>query len=382
MSLTYYFLPTRNVFGEGAVNEAGKLMKSLDGTHPMIVTDAFLAKSGMADQVKKILEDEGLPTYIFGVAEPNPTDKNVVAGVAAFKEQGCDSIISLGGGSSHDCAKAIGLIAANGGEIYDYEGIDISKNKMVPLMAINTTAGTASEITRFCIITDTRRKVKMAILDWRVTPQIAINDPVLMKGMPPRLTAATGMDALTHAVEAYIGKSNVKSTEHYAELATRLIYANIEEVYNNGKNIEARNAMLKASYYAGMAFTRAYVGYVHAIAHNLGGFYGVPHGLANAIILPYVLEYYGETAHARLAKLAVISGVKTDGTDAEKAEAFIESIKQLNRNMNIPDKFDMIKEEDIPTIVKRALKEGNPLYPVPKIMDEADCEAVIRRMMK
>lgn len=140
MSLTYYFLPTRNVFGEGAVNEAGKLMKSLDGTHPMIVTDAFLAKSGMADQVKKILEDEGLPTYIFGGAEPNPTDKNVVAGVKAFKEQGCDSIISLGGGSSHDCAKAIGLIAANGGEIYDYEGIDISKNKMVPLMSINTTA--------------------------------------------------------------------------------------------------------------------------------------------------------------------------------------------------------------------------------------------------
>lgn len=165
MSLTYYFLPTRNVFGEGAVNEAGKLMKSLDGTHPMIVTDAFLAKSGMADDVKKILEDEGLPTYIFGGAEPNPTDKNVVAGVKAFKEQGCDSIISLGGGSSHDCAKAIGLIAANGGEIYDYEGIDISKNKMVPLMSINTTAGTASEITRFCIITDTRRKVKMAILD-------------------------------------------------------------------------------------------------------------------------------------------------------------------------------------------------------------------------
>lgn len=190
------------------------------------------------------------------------------------------------------------------------------------------------------------------------------------------------MDALTHAVEAYIGKSNVKSTEFYAEKATRMIYENIEEAYNNGKNIEARNAMLKASYYAGMAFTRAYVGNVHAIAHNIGGLYGVPHGLANAVILPYVLEYYGETAHKRLARLAEIANVKTDGTDAEKAEAFIESIKGLNERMNIPNKFDMIKEEDIPTLVKRALKEANPLYPVPKIMDEADCEAVIRRLMK
>jgi alcohol dehydrogenase class IV len=161
-----------------------------------------------------------------------------------------------------------------------------------------------------------------------------------------------------------------------------MIFESLETAYNDGKNVEARETMLKASYYAGMAFTRAYVGYVHAIAHNLGGFYGIPHGLANAVILPYVLEYYGETAHARLAKLAVIAGVKTDGTDKEKAEAFIEAIKQMNKNMNIQDKFDCIKEEDIPTIVKRALKEGNPLYPVPKIMDAADCEAVIRRLMK
>jgi alcohol dehydrogenase class IV len=168
----------------------------------------------------------------------------------------------------------------------------------------------------------------------------------------------------------------------YAEKATKMIFESLEAAYNDGKNVEARETMLKASYYAGMAFTRAYVGYVHAIAHNLGGFYGIPHGLANAVILPYVLEYYGETAHARLAKLAVIAGVKTDGSDKEKAEAFIEAIKTMNKNMNIQDKFDCIKEEDIPTIVKRALKEGNPLYPVPKIMDEADCEAVIRRLMK
>ena len=161
-----------------------------------------------------------------------------------------------------------------------------------------------------------------------------------------------------------------------------MIFENIEKAYANGKDIEARDQMLKASFYAGQAFTRAYVGYVHAIAHNLGGQYGVPHGLANAVILPYVLEYYGETAHKRLAKLAEIAGVKTTGSDKEKAEAFIEAIKTLNKNMNIPDGFDMVQEKDIPVIVERALKEGNPLYPVPKIMDKADCEAVIRRMMK
>lgn len=201
---SYYFLPTRNVFGEGAVNDAGALMKSLNVAKAMIVTDAFLAKSGMADNIKKIIEDAGLTAEIFGGAEPNPTDKNVEAGVAFFKETGCDSIISLGGGSSHDCAKAIGLVASNGGKIHDYEGIDKAKIDVVPMLAINTTAGTASEITRFCIITDTARKVKMAIVDWRVTPKVAINAPALMVGMPPSLTAATGMDAMIHAIEAYV----------------------------------------------------------------------------------------------------------------------------------------------------------------------------------
>lgn len=282
-----------------------------------------------------------------------------------------------------DCAKATAARITNPKlPVRKMRGVLKLHHKLPPLFAVPTTAGTGSETTLAAVVTDPATHEKNAINDPRLRPKYAVLDPELTLGLPPHITSTTGMDALTHAVEAYIGRSNVKSTEHYAELATRLIYANLEEVYNNGKNIEARNAMLKASYYAGMAFTRAYVGYVHAIAHNLGGFYGVPHGLANAIILPYVLEYYGETAHARLAKLAVIAGVKTDGTDAEKAEAFIESIKQLNRNMNIPDKFDMIKEEDIPTIVQRALKEGNPLYPVPKIMDAADCEAVIRRMMK
>lgn len=361
MSLTYYFLPTRNVFGEGAVNEAGKLMKSLDGTHPMIVTDAFLAKSGMADQVKKILEDEGLPTYIFGGAEPNPTDKNVVAGVKAFKEQGCDSIISLGGGSSHDCAKAIGLIAANGGEIYDYEGIDISKNKMVPLMSINTTAGTASEITRFCIITDTRRKVKMAILDWRVTPQIAINDPVLMKGMPPHLTAATGMDALTHAIEAYVSSAANPLTDAAALQAINMIQKYLPKAVANGDYLYARDKMAYGQYLAGIAFNNASLGYVHAMAHQLGGFYNLPHGVCNAILLPYVCEFNLISNLNRFRDIARAMGEVIDGLSTnEAADKGINAIRRLSREVGIPQTLKElgVQPEDFELMAGNALKDA------------------------
>jgi alcohol dehydrogenase class IV len=282
-----------------------------------------------------------------------------------------------------DCAKAAAARVTNPKiSVRKMRGVLKLHHKLPPFFAVPTTAGTGSETTLAAVVTDTATHEKNAINDIRLKPRFAVLDPELTVGLPPHITSTTGMDALTHAVEAYIGKSNVKSTEEYAEKATKMIFENIEKAYTNGKDIEARDQMLKASFYAGQAFTRAYLGYVHAIAHNLGGQYAVPHCLANAIILPYVLEYYGETAHKRLAKLAEIAGVKTTGSDKEKAEAFIEAIKTLNKNMNIPDGFDMIQEKDIPVIVKRALKEGNPLYPVPKIMDEADCEAVIRRMMK
>ncbi len=369
--------------GPGAIKKLPDLIKSKGLKNVLIVTDKGLMSLHILDSLFAKLEETGIEYVVYDGTQPNPTIDNIEDARQLYLDNNCEGVIAFGGGSPMDCAKATAARVTNPKlSVRKMRGVIKLHHKLPPLFAVPTTAGTGSETTLAAVVTDPTTHEKNAINDPRLRPKYAVLDPELTLGLPPHITSTTGMDALTHAVEAYIGKSNVKSTEHYAELATRLIYANIEEVYNNGKNIEARNAMLKASYYAGMAFTRAYVGYVHAIAHNLGGFYGVPHGLANAIILPYVLEYYGETAHARLAKLAVISGVKTDGTDAEKAEAFIESIKQLNRNMNIPDKFDMIKEEDIPTIVKRALKEGNPLYPVPKIMDEADCEAVIRRMMK
>ena len=359
--LTYYYLPTRNVFGEGAVKEVGKLMKTLDGKAPLIVTDAFLAKCGMAEDLKKIMEAEGLKVAIFGGAEPNPTDKNVEAGVAAYKAEGCDSIVSLGGGSSHDCAKAIGLIVSNGGKIHDYEGIDISKNKMVPLMAVNTTAGTASEITRFCIITDTSRKVKMAILDWRVTPQIAVNDPVLMKGMPPSLTAATGMDALTHAIEAYVSTAANPLTDAAALKAIDLIQKYLPKAVANGDYMIARDKMAYGQYLAGIAFNNASLGYVHAMAHQLGGYYNLPHGVCNAILLPYVEEFNNISNLNRFRDIAEAMGEKIEGLSTNDAAAKgILAIKRLSREVGIPRNLQVlgVKPEDFGIMAENAMKDA------------------------
>lgn len=368
--------------GPGAIKQLPDLIKSKGLKNVLVVTDKGLMGLHILDGLFAKLEEVGIQFVVYDGTQPNPTIDNIEDALQLYLDNNCQGVIAFGGGSPMDCAKATAARVSNPKKsVRQMRGLLKITHKLPPLFAVPTTAGTGSETTVAAVVTDPTTHEKNAINDPKLRPKYAVLDPELTLGLPPHITSTTGMDALTHAVEAYIGKSNVKSTENYAEKATKMIFDNIKTAYSDGKNIDAREQMLKASYYAGMAFTRAYVGYVHAIAHNLGGFYGVPHGLANAVILPYVLEYYGETAHARLAKLAVISGVKTDGTDSEKAVAFIEAIKQLNRDMNIPDKFDFIKDEDIPTIVKRALKEGNPLYPVPKIMDEADCEAVIRQLM-
>ncbi len=369
--------------GPGAIRKLPEFIKSKGVRKVLIVTDKGLMSIHLLDSLFEEMTKAGVEYVVYDGTEPNPSIENIEDARQLYVDNACEGLIAFGGGSPMDCAKAAGARVANPRiPVKKMRGVLKLVHKLPPLFAVPTTAGTGSEVTLAAVVSDRKTHEKNAINDPRLRPKYAVLDPELTTGLPPHITSTTGMDALTHAVEAYIGRSNVKSTEMYAEKATKMIFESLETAYADGKNVEARETMLKASYYAGMAFTRAYVGYVHAIAHNLGGFYGIPHGLANAVILPYVLEYYGETAHARLAKLAVIAGVKTDGTDKEKAEAFIEAIKQMNKNMNIQDKFDCIKEEDIPTIVKRALKEGNPLYPVPKIMDEADCEAVIRRLMK
>ena len=348
--------------GAGAIRRLPALIKEKGLDNVLVVTDKGLMGIHLLDSLFEELEKAGVKYTVYDGTQPNPTIQNIEDARQLYVDNKCQGVIAFGGGSPMDCAKIAAARATNPKKpVKKMRGVLKITHKLPPLFAVPTTAGTGSEVTLAAVVSDPETHEKNACNDPKLRPKYAVLDPELTVGLPPHITSTTGMDALTHAVEAYIGKSNVKSTEEYAERATKMIFDSLETAYADGKNVEARENMLKASYYAGMAFTRAYVGYVHAIAHNLGGFYGIPHGLANAVILPYVLEYYGETAHKRLAKLAVIAGVKMDGTDKEKAEAFIEAIKTMNKNMNIPDGFEGIKEEDIPTIVKRALKEGKPL---------------------
>ncbi|MDD6275915.1 MAG: iron-containing alcohol dehydrogenase [Clostridia bacterium] len=366
--------------GPGSVNELPRLIKSKGISSVLVVTDKTLMKLHTLDGLFANLEEQNIKYTVFSDVQPNPSIENIEECRRIYLKNDCEGIVAFGGGSSMDCAKVAAARVANPNQtVADMRGQLKIRHKIPPLFAIPTTAGTGSEVTLAAVVTNMQTHEKYAVNDPKLRPKYAVLDPELTVGLPKHMTAATGMDALTHAVEAYIGLSSTKSTDDYAEKAVKLIFANLEEAYRNGENIQARENMLVASYYAGMAFTRAYVGYAHAIAHNLGGLYGTPHGLANAVILPHILKYYGSTAYEKLARLADIVGI--DGKDdAEKAELFIKAIEDMNEHMEIPNHFDFIKDEDIPTIVERALKEGNPLYPVPKIMDKKDCEAVVREI--
>jgi alcohol dehydrogenase len=357
MSVSAYFIPTVNLIGAGTVNEVGEKIKVLGGKKVLIVTDAMLAKFGMAERVKGIIEEAGLEAFVFDGAEPNPTDLNVAAGLKAWKKYKCDSLVSLGGGSTHDCAKGIGLVASNGGNIKDYEGVDVSKNEFVPYVALNTTAGTASEMTRFCIITDTSRKVKMAIIDWRVTAKVSINDPELMAGMPPSLTAATGMDALTHAVEAYVSTIANPLTDSAALMAIKLVAEYLPKAVANGTDMVSREKMAYAQFLAGMAFNNASLGYVHAMAHQLGGFYNLPHGVCNAILLPVVSQFNLLAKADRFRDIAVAMGECVDGLSVNDAgQVAIEAIKTLSKAVGIPEGLSKlnVKEEDFEVMAKNA----------------------------
>lgn len=369
--------------GPGALRRLPELIKTKNVKSVLIVTDKGLMGLHLLDPLFEEMEKAGVEYHVYDGVQPNPTIDNIEDAYKMYRDNHCGGFVAFGGGSSMDCAKiAAARVVRPNKSVPKMRGLLKIMKKLPPFFAVPTTAGTGSETTLAAVISDPRTHEKYPINDPVLIPRYAVLDAELTVGLPKSITSTTGMDALTHAVEAYIGHSNTKDTADKARKAVRMIFDNLQVAYEDGHNIEARSNMLLASYYAGVAFTRAYVGYVHAIAHNLGGMYGVAHGLANAVILPYVLEYYGESAHKRLAELADLTGITQPGmSDAEKAHVFIEKIKEMNRAMNIPDKFDCIKEEDIPTLVKRALKEGNPLYPVPKLMNEADCEAVIRRLM-
>ena len=369
--------------GEGAVLKLPAFIKNKNINKVLVVTDKGLMGLHLLDSLFEELKKEEIEYVVFDGVQPNPTINNIEDCKEMYSINNCQGIIAFGGGSPMDCAKAAGArVVKPKQSVRKMRGYLKVHKKLPPFFAVPTTAGTGSETTLAAVVTDPETHEKNAICDSCLRPKYAVLDPSLTLGLPPHITSTTGMDALTHAVEAYIGKSNVKSTIRYAEDATKLIYDNLEKAYANGKDIEARTNMLKGSFLAGSAFTRAFVGYVHAIAHNLGGLYGTPHGLANAVILPYVLEWYGTSVYKPLSKLADIIGITNENMSVEeKGKAFIAEIRRMNKAMNIPEKFDFIKEEDINTLVKRALKEGNPGYPVPKIMNAKECEKVVRSLM-
>lgn len=371
------------VTGEDSVLEISEILKSNNKKKVLLVTDNGIKNLGLIDGLVEKLEKDGIKVFVFSDVQPNPTISNVENAKDFYIENGCEAIIAFGGGSPMDCAKGAGARISNPNRsVNSMRGLFRVRKGLPLLIAVPTTAGTGSETTIAAVITDEKTHEKSAMNSTKLRPLYAALDPKLTTGLPQKITSTTGLDALTHAVEAYIGGSNTKDTRKKAEDAVKLIFDNLETAYNDGQNIEARNNMLLGSFYAGVAFTRAYVGYVHCIAHQLGGLYGVPHGLANAVILPYVLEFYGKKAYKPLAKLADIAGVgKNLKTNEEKAKAFITEIKAMEKRMDIPEKFEQIKEEDIPTIVERALKEGNPLYPVPVVMSPEDCEKVVRQLM-
>ncbi|MBI5820355.1 MAG: iron-containing alcohol dehydrogenase [Verrucomicrobia bacterium] len=356
-----FFIPPVNLMGIGCHKEIGKRAKILGMTKPLVVTDKGVVQTGMGEQICALLRAEGLKPTVFADTVPNPTDTNVAAGVKVYKKNGCDSLITLGGGSPHDCGKGIGLLVSNGGAIHDYEGLDKSTKPLPPYIAVNTTSGTASEMTRFCIITDTRRKVKMAIVDWRVTPTLSVDDPLLMVGMPPKLTAATGMDALTHAVEAYVSTIASPITDACALKAIELIAGNLRAAVANGQDLAARDAMTYAEFLAGMAFNNASLGNVHAMAHQLGGFYDLPHGVCNAILLPHVERFNMIAKLDRFVVIAKTMGEPVDGlSQRAAAERALEAIKQLSVDVGIPAGLQElgVKEKDFPLMAENAMKDA------------------------
>lgn len=367
--------------GAGCIKKLPYLIKQKGIKKVMVVTDKGLMGLNLLDSLFEGLKSKGIEYVVYDGVQPNPTIPNIEEARQLYIDNACEAIIAFGGGSPMDCAKAAGArVVKPNQSIPKMKGVLKVRKKLMPFFAVPTTAGTGSETTIAAVVSDPETHEKYAINDLCLRPGYAILDPELTVGLPPHITSTTGMDALTHAVEAYIGRSNTKETAERAVQAVKLIFENLYNAYEDGKNIEARENMLLASHYAGIAFTRAYVGYVHAIGHNLGGMYGVPHGLAMSVILPYVLDYYGETAYDRLADLADVVGI-AGADNAEKAKNFIAAVRELNAKMNIPTSIDKIKEEDIPLIAERALAEGNPLYPVPKIMDKDECEALIKSLM-
>ncbi|ESL06585.1 alcohol dehydrogenase [Trypanosoma rangeli SC58] len=359
-AVSTFFMPTLSYLGVGALDEAADKMLKLGFKKPLLVCDVGVEKAGILGTVVEKLEKCQMKPVVFKDVHPNPTAHNVEAGLELLNRNSCDSVISVGGGSPQDCAKGVALVKANGGSIFDYEGLNKAEKDQFPLVAINTTSGTASEMTRFAVITDEKRHVKMVIVTEKITPLIAVNDALLMVGQPPALTAATGMDALTHAIEAYVSVAASPITDACALQAVKLIKQHLANAVRDGKDLVAREGMCYAEFIAGMAFNGASLGYVHAMAHQLGGFYDLPHGVCNAILLPHVQQYNSDVCAHRLRDVAGQLGVITTGMDdKEAAAAAVNAIRHLSREVKIPPGFKELgmREKDIPALADAALKD-------------------------
>lgn len=386
-----YLLPWRTpevMQGSGASRRLPVSLKKMNLKKPLIVTGPTVRGRGLLDGMLETMESFKIPYVIYDQVTPNPTDAEAEKGAQIFRENQCDCIIAFGGGSPMDCAKAVGALTARPGrKIRQLQGLFRVLRPVPVLIAVPTTAGSGSETTMAAVITDTETHRKASVTDPALMPRYVVLDPELTTGLPARQTAETGMDALSHAVEAYInGTYNTRLEHRLACRAVKLICGNLLHACTDGSDIDARQKMQEAAFCAGRAFTRGCVGYVHAAAHPLSSLYGVSHGCAVGILLPHVLRAYGRTAEKRLAELYDVCGFMPDAiavseSDSDKAQAFIRWIEELKEKTGIPDYPDMIREEDISQIVEWACREANPLYPVPEIWDRETFTRFIRRLI-
>jgi alcohol dehydrogenase len=370
--------------GPGSTARLCQLIAGAGSKRTLIVTDAVLVKLGLIDPVRKALEAEGIDVAVFDGILPDPTHDVLDRGLVAVRAQGSDSILAVGGGSSIDAAKVIAAMATTGKSSAKLVGMLKVNQPPLPLYAVPTTAGTGSEVTVAAVVTDPVAHVKSVVIDPKLVPLAAALDPEMMRGMPGPITAATGMDALTHAVESYLNRWPHAETPMFCMSAVKLIFQNLPRAYSNGADLEAREGMALASLYAGLAFTKAYVGYVHAFSHKLGGVYGVPHGLGNAIVLPYVLDFLKDApyAEARLAELAVAIGAgSASESKAVLAQRFVDRVRELNRTVGIPEKVAPLRAEDVGLIARAAMVEAYRDYPVPKNMSLGEAEALLQRCL-
>jgi len=349
----------------------------------LVVTSPSVAKMAGTRRLLDALAAAGVACAVYSRTVPNPTTDTVEEALALYREGGCQAIIGIGGGSSLDCAKAVGVRAVwPDRPLSKAAGVLKVRRRLPALAAVPTTAGTGSETTIAAVITDAETRDKYAISDFPLIPDYAVLDPEMTLTLPPHLTATTGMDALTHAVEAFIGRSTTRDTREDALAAVKLIFENLERAYRDGSDLEARRNMLEASFRAGCAFTKSYVGYVHAVAHSLGGAYNVAHGCANAVILPVMLRAYGPAVYPQLAQLAQAAGLSSPGMDKrEAALAFIGGVEGLKTRCGIGSAIPELRREDIPALARRADREANPLYPVPVLMDAGELEEIYRRLL-